>query len=202
MRIVGRFAHLRVPDAFPAYLRRTIVNLHTSGLEVPASALPPDARGIDQEGNVVDAWLCEGRDNADARGEPVLTGGPADCAWTLYADERGDGRAILTVALDDGTGSSTIHLDPADAGSALRLATFGCGQADRPLLVFGAASADVAQIEWLIRSEPASRERTYCTPGILAPGTCVLFELRAGPGTAVAYDRGGREIGRVRFGYS
>lgn len=32
VRVVGRFGHLRVPDAFGAYLRRTIVNLHTSGL--------------------------------------------------------------------------------------------------------------------------------------------------------------------------
>jgi RNA polymerase sigma-70 factor (sigma-E family) len=32
VRVVGRFGHLRVPDAFPAYLRRTIVNLHTSRL--------------------------------------------------------------------------------------------------------------------------------------------------------------------------
>jgi len=32
VRIVGRFAHLRVPDAFDSYLRRTIVNLHTSQL--------------------------------------------------------------------------------------------------------------------------------------------------------------------------
>jgi RNA polymerase sigma-70 factor (sigma-E family) len=31
-RVVGRFGHLRVPDAFEAYLRRTIVNLHTSRL--------------------------------------------------------------------------------------------------------------------------------------------------------------------------
>ena len=31
-RVVGRFRHLRVPDAFEAYLRRTIVNLHTSQL--------------------------------------------------------------------------------------------------------------------------------------------------------------------------
>jgi RNA polymerase sigma factor (sigma-70 family) len=29
---VGRFRHLRKPDAFEAYLRRAIVNLHTSGL--------------------------------------------------------------------------------------------------------------------------------------------------------------------------
>lgn len=32
VRIVGRFAHLRVPDVFDSYLRRTIVNLHTSQL--------------------------------------------------------------------------------------------------------------------------------------------------------------------------
>lgn len=32
VRIVGRFGHLRVPDAFDAYLRRTIVNLHVSRL--------------------------------------------------------------------------------------------------------------------------------------------------------------------------
>lgn len=32
VRVVGRFAHLRVPDAFDVYLRRTIVNLHTSQL--------------------------------------------------------------------------------------------------------------------------------------------------------------------------
>ncbi len=32
IRCVGRFRYLRVPDAFEAYLRRAIVNLHTSGL--------------------------------------------------------------------------------------------------------------------------------------------------------------------------
>ena len=32
VRCVGRFAHLRERDAFEAYLRRAIVNLHTSGL--------------------------------------------------------------------------------------------------------------------------------------------------------------------------
>ena len=32
VRCVGRFRYLRVPDAFDAYLRRAIVNLHTSGL--------------------------------------------------------------------------------------------------------------------------------------------------------------------------
>jgi RNA polymerase sigma-70 factor (sigma-E family) len=32
VRVAGRFAHLRTPDAFDAYLRRTIVNLFTSQL--------------------------------------------------------------------------------------------------------------------------------------------------------------------------
>ena len=32
VRCVGRFRYLRVPDAFDSYLRRAIVNLHTSGL--------------------------------------------------------------------------------------------------------------------------------------------------------------------------
>jgi RNA polymerase sigma-70 factor (sigma-E family) len=32
VRCVGRFRHLRVPDAFHAYLRRSVVNLHMSGL--------------------------------------------------------------------------------------------------------------------------------------------------------------------------
>ena len=32
VRMAGRFRHLRHPDAFDAYLRRTIVNLHASGL--------------------------------------------------------------------------------------------------------------------------------------------------------------------------
>ena len=32
VRCVGRFGHLRAHEAFDAYLRRTIVNLHTSGM--------------------------------------------------------------------------------------------------------------------------------------------------------------------------
>ena len=32
VRVSGRFAHLREPERFEAYLRRTIVNLHTSRL--------------------------------------------------------------------------------------------------------------------------------------------------------------------------
>ena len=32
VKMAGRFRHLRQPDAFDAYMRRTIVNLHTSGL--------------------------------------------------------------------------------------------------------------------------------------------------------------------------
>jgi len=32
IRVTGRFGHLRTPDAFPGYLRRTMVNLFTSQL--------------------------------------------------------------------------------------------------------------------------------------------------------------------------
>ena len=32
IRVTGRFGHLRSPDAFPGYLRRTMVNLFTSQL--------------------------------------------------------------------------------------------------------------------------------------------------------------------------
>jgi RNA polymerase sigma-70 factor (sigma-E family) len=32
VRVVGRLGHLRIPDAFDAYLLRTVVNLHTSRL--------------------------------------------------------------------------------------------------------------------------------------------------------------------------
>ena len=32
VRCAGRFRHMRRPDAFEAYMRRAIVNLHTSGL--------------------------------------------------------------------------------------------------------------------------------------------------------------------------
>jgi RNA polymerase sigma factor (sigma-70 family) len=32
VRVTGRFGHLRTPDAFPGYLRRTMVNLFTSQL--------------------------------------------------------------------------------------------------------------------------------------------------------------------------
>ena len=32
VRLTGRYRHLRNPEAFGAYLRRTVVNLHTSGL--------------------------------------------------------------------------------------------------------------------------------------------------------------------------
>jgi DNA-directed RNA polymerase specialized sigma24 family protein len=54
VRIAGRFGHLRTPEAFPAYLRRTIVNLFTSHLRrralerctAPPSGQPaPDVPG-------------------------------------------------------------------------------------------------------------------------------------------------------------
>ena len=46
VRVAGRFRHLRQPDAFDAYMRRTIVNLHASGLrrlKVERSSLAREA---------------------------------------------------------------------------------------------------------------------------------------------------------------
>jgi len=46
VRMAGRFRHLRQPDQFDTYLRRTIVNLHTSGLrrlKVERSSLAREA---------------------------------------------------------------------------------------------------------------------------------------------------------------
>lgn len=48
VRCVGRFGHLRAHEAFDAYLRRTIVNLHTSRLRrvrVEREFLSKEARG-------------------------------------------------------------------------------------------------------------------------------------------------------------
>jgi RNA polymerase sigma-70 factor (sigma-E family) len=46
VRVAGRLQHLRLPDQFDAYLRRTIVNLHTSSLrrlKVERSSLAREA---------------------------------------------------------------------------------------------------------------------------------------------------------------
>ena len=47
VRVAGRFAYLRNPDVFETYLRRTIVNLHTSRLRGSGSSAPswPGRRG-------------------------------------------------------------------------------------------------------------------------------------------------------------
>jgi RNA polymerase sigma-70 factor (sigma-E family) len=65
-RCVGRFRHMRVPDAFDAYLRRTIVNLHTSALR---------RRRLER------AWLQ--REAADARRPASFT--QVDTAVDLWA---------------------------------------------------------------------------------------------------------------------
>ena len=62
VRCVGRFGHLRAHEAFDAYLRRTIVNLHTSRLRrvlVERAYLSKEA----------------------GRGEGTLTSGLPDIAW-------------------------------------------------------------------------------------------------------------------------
>ena len=63
VRLTGRFAHLRNPDAFPAYLRRTVVNLvrnHYRRLKLERSHLDSiggDAAAIDELPDGVDAEL-------------------------------------------------------------------------------------------------------------------------------------------------
>jgi DNA-directed RNA polymerase specialized sigma24 family protein len=79
VRCVGRFAHLRAHRAFEAYLRRAIVNLHTSGIRHryaervapargsatgPRNRLPPRRRG--SRGSL------EGAGNASARQRGAL----------------------------------------------------------------------------------------------------------------------------------
>lgn len=64
VRVAGRFRHLRQPDAFDAYLRRTIVNLHTSSLRRlkversslarEAALLTPTATAVEEDHEVRD----------------------------------------------------------------------------------------------------------------------------------------------------
>ena len=57
VRVVGRFRHLRVPDAFWVYLRRTIVNLHTSQLRrrrLERAHLEREERGIERDAAMPD----------------------------------------------------------------------------------------------------------------------------------------------------
>ena len=62
VRVVGRFRHLRVPDAFEAYLRRTIVNLHTSQLRhkrVERAYLERERNAVVPEGSMPDVGVRE-----------------------------------------------------------------------------------------------------------------------------------------------
>ena len=77
IRCVGRFTHLRSQTAFDAYLRRAIVNLHTSGLR---------RRRLER------AWLeREGHSEASGTGSQVDVGARTDL-WgalsTLPARQR------------------------------------------------------------------------------------------------------------------
>ena len=66
VRVVGRFGHLRVPDAFGGYLRRTIVNLHSSQLrrkrvertwlEHERNAAPPPTDPMPDVGGREELW--------------------------------------------------------------------------------------------------------------------------------------------------
>jgi RNA polymerase sigma-70 factor (sigma-E family) len=63
VRVAGRFGHLRTPDAFPGYLRRTIVNLFTSQLR---------RRALERE------WLRR------QPGEPVTFQGESEASDDLW----------------------------------------------------------------------------------------------------------------------
>ena len=73
IRCVGRFNHLRSHAAFESYLRRAIVNLHTSGLR---------RRRLER------AWLQrEGHRVATATSLPVDIGARTDL-WSAFASQH------------------------------------------------------------------------------------------------------------------
>ena len=81
-RCVGRFAHLRSREAFDAYLRRAIVNLHTSGVR---------RRYVER------VWLrTEGRRAAEATAAMPDVGGREDL-WRALATLPARQRAALVL---------------------------------------------------------------------------------------------------------
>jgi RNA polymerase sigma-70 factor (sigma-E family) len=82
VRCVGRFAHMRSREAFDAYLRRAIVNLHTSGLR---------RRYVER------AWLhTEGRRAAETTSSMPDVGGIEDL-WRALATLPARQRAALVL---------------------------------------------------------------------------------------------------------
>jgi RNA polymerase sigma-70 factor (sigma-E family) len=80
VRLAGRFRHLRSPEAFPAYLRRTVVNLCLSHLRHARvertylrtqSSRPPAAAGLDLETRD-EVWQAVRRLTARQRAAVVL----------------------------------------------------------------------------------------------------------------------------------
>ena len=82
VRCVGRFAHIRAREAFDAYLRRAIVNLHTSGLR---------RRYVER------AWLrTEGRRAAETTASMPDVGASEDL-WRALATLPARQRAALVL---------------------------------------------------------------------------------------------------------
>jgi len=82
VRCVGRFTHLRSQEAFDSYLRRAIVNLHTSGLR---------RRYLER------AWLrTEGRRSAEVTASMPDVGGREDL-WRALAMLPARQRAALVL---------------------------------------------------------------------------------------------------------
>ena len=83
VRVAGRFGHIRKPDAFPGYLRRTIVNLFTSQLR---------RRALERE------WLRR------QEGEAVFFEGapePSDDLWRALATLPARQRAAVVLRYYD-----------------------------------------------------------------------------------------------------
>ncbi len=68
VRVAGKFSHLREPDTLPAYLRRTVVNLHTSHLR---------RRRLEED------WSR--RHGTESTNMPAYDPGPRDELWQAMA---------------------------------------------------------------------------------------------------------------------
>jgi RNA polymerase sigma-70 factor (sigma-E family) len=82
VRCVGRFRYMRVPDAFDAYLRRAIVNLHTSGL---------------RRKRVERAWLAREVGRLPRTGSPFPDVGARADLWTTLTTLPPRQRAALVL---------------------------------------------------------------------------------------------------------
>ncbi len=86
VRCVGRFGHLRAHEAFDAYLRRTIVNLHTSRLR---------RLRVEREWLSKEAGAAGSRRDVRLAGRPGARGHVAPAADVAAAPAGGAGPPLL-----------------------------------------------------------------------------------------------------------